>query len=271
MGNIILKALNDENISEIPKPENSIDKFFSLISSDFSLNISREILQHDTQLKIIGKNLEKKILDTLKKLLEKNRDKYEEIWLEFGKALKGGIYMEYKNKEKLQDLLLFHSSLSFDFMTTLEEYVNRKPEEQKEIYYAASKDIETIKRMPQLEIFRERNIETLFFTDKIDEFLTQNLDENNGKKLISITREDFNLEKLNKKEEGEEKKKNEKSDKSNNNQEEHKELLECINRYLRDKVKEVKISKRLISSSVYVVNANLGATFNMEQLLKGVN
>ncbi len=240
-------------------------------SPDFSLNISREILQHDAQLKIIGKNLEKKVIEALKKLLKNKREKYKEMWEDFGKAIKGGIYMEYKNKEKLQDLLLFRSSTSSDNMTTLEEYVRRMPEDQNEIYYAASKDIATIKRMPQLEIFREKNIETLFFTDKIDEFLTQNLDEYKGKKLISITREDFNLEKLNKKKEREENKENVKDNQSDNTREEHKELLECVKNHLGDKVKEVKISKRLISSPVCMVNTNSGVTFNMEQLLKGVN
>ena len=116
-------------------------------SPDFSLNISREILQHDTQLKVIGKNLEKKILDTLKKLLKNSRDKYEEIWPEFGKSLKGGIYMEYKNKEKLEDLILFNTSNDELKMTTLNEYVERLPEGQKEISFAAAKD--KINRMPQ--------------------------------------------------------------------------------------------------------------------------
>lgn len=240
-------------------------------SPDFSLNISREILQHDSQLRVIGKNLEKKVIEALKKLLKDDRKKYEEMWQDFGRAIKGGIYMEYKNKEKLQDLLLFHSSANSDLMTTLEEYVKRMPKGQKEIYYAASKDIETIKRMPQLEIFREKSIETLFFTDKIDEFLTQNLDDYNGKKMVSITREDFNLEKINKKEEGKQKKENEKNDdNSDNSQDEHKELLECVKKHLGNKVKEVKISKRLISSPVCMVNTNSGVTFNMELLLKGV-
>ncbi len=234
-------------------------------SPDFSLNISREILQHDSQLKVIGKNLEKKILDALKKLLKDNRDKYEEIWPEFGKALKGGIYMEYKNKEKLEDLLLFSSSGSDSKMVTLNEYVERMHEGQKEIYYAAAKDKDTIQRMPQLEIFKEKKIEVLYFTDKIDEFLTQNLDKYEDFKLKSVTREDFNLDDVLM----EDQKTDEKVEE--NKGKEYKDLLESIKKQLEGKVKEVKISKRLKSSPVCFVNSNSGTSFNMEQLLKGVN
>ncbi len=241
-------------------------------SPDFSLNISREILQHDAQLKIIGKNLEKRVLDSLKKLLKNDRKKYDEMWQEFGKAIKGGIYMQYKNKEKLQDLLLFNSSHISDGLTTLKEYLERMPEGQDEIFYAAGKDMDTIKRMPQLEIFREKNIETLYFTDKIDEFLTQNLDEYEGKKLISITREDFNLDKITEKDSKKKEKTNDNQDKESEKKvDEHKDLLNTIKEHLGEKVKEVRLSKRLISSPVCLVNSNSGVTFNMEQLLKGVN
>lgn len=238
-------------------------------SPDFSLNISREILQHDSQLKVIGKNLEKKILDTLKKLLKNSREKYEEIWPEFGKSLKGGIYMEYKNKEKLEDLILFNTSNDELKMTTLNEYVERMPEGQKEIYYAAAKDKDTIKRMPQLEIFKEKNIEVLYFTDKIDEFLTQNLDKYKDFKLQSVTREDFNLDDVLKEDKKGKKEENEKVEEDKNN--EYENLLEAIKDLLEGKVKEVKISKRLKSSPVCFVNSNSGTSFNMEQLLKGVN
>lgn len=238
-------------------------------SPDFSLNISREILQHDALLKVIGKTLEKKILDSLKKLIKNSRDKYEEIWPEFGKSLKGGIYMEYKNKEKLEDLILFNTSNDELKMTTLNEYLERMPEGQKEIYYAAAKDKDTIKRMPQLEIFKDKNIEVLYFIDKIDEFLTQNLDKYKDFKLQSVTREDFNLDDILKENEKDYKDTNEniEEDKSK----EYKDLLEAIKEQLEGKVKEVKISKRLKSSPVCFVNSNSGASFNMEQLLKGVN
>lgn len=238
-------------------------------SPDFSLNISREILQHDAQLKVIGKSLESKVIEALKKLLKDKREKYEEVWLELGKALKGGIYMEYKNKEKLEDLLVFHSSFNESKMTTLNEYVERMPEGQKEIYYAAAKDIETIKRMPQLEVFKEKKVEVLYFVDKIDEFLTQNLDKYKDIKLQSVTREDFKFEELTKQNPV-----NDAQDKNPDKEyenEAYKDMLNAIKEHLNGKVKEVKISKRLISSPVCFVNTNSGTTFNMEQLLKGVN
>ncbi|MFA8434931.1 MAG: molecular chaperone HtpG [Marinifilaceae bacterium] len=238
-------------------------------SQDFSLNISREVLQHDSQLKVIGKALEKKVLEALKKLLKNSRGKYDEIWAEFGKALKGGIYMEYKNKEKLEDLLLFYSSHDEAKMTTLNEYVDRMPEGQKEIYYAAAKDIDTIQRMPQLEVFGEKNIEVLYFVDKIDEFLTQNLDKYKDLKLQSVTREDFNLDDVLKDENEGDKDFDDKV--KDDNAVEHKDLLEAIKSQLEGKVKDVKISKRLKSSPVCFVNSNSGTSFNMEQLLKGVN
>lgn len=248
-------------------------------SPDFSLNISREILQHDRQLKIIGKNLEKKALDALAGLLKNKREKYDEMWAEFGKAIKGGIYMAYKNKDKLQDLILFPSSYMEDKLVTLKEYVERMPEGQEEIFYATGKDIDTIQRMPQLEAFREKNVEILYFVDKIDEFLTQNLDEYGGKKLKSITREDFDLDKIlkDKKEDKKEKGKKDKDDKEKKKdkfeelQKTHEDLLTTIKIHLGDKVTDVKLSKRLTSSPVCLVTTNKGVTFNMEMLMKGAN
>ncbi|MCP4146948.1 MAG: molecular chaperone HtpG [bacterium] len=246
-------------------------------SPDFSLNISREILQHDRQLHIIGKNLEKKVLEALKNLLKNERKKYEEMWSEFGKALKGGIYMAYKNKEKLQDLVLFSSSHNPDGLVSLREYVDRMPEGQDEIYFASGKDIDTIKRMPQLEAFREKNIEILYFVDKIDEFLTQNLDDYDKKKLKSITRQDFDLDKIlkDKKEDKEKKEDDKDKEKPKDEHEElekkYEDLLNTVKVHLGDKINSVKISKRLTTSPVCMVTTNSGVTFNMEQLLKGAN
>ncbi len=238
-------------------------------SPDFSLNISREILQHDAQLKVIGKSLESKIIEALKRLLKENREKYEEIWLELGKALKGGIYMEYKNKEKLEDLLVFNTSFDEAKMTTLSEYVERMPQGQKEIYFAAAKDIDTIKRMPQLEVFKDKRIEVLYFVDKIDEFLTQNLDKYKDFKLQSVTREDFKFDDIIKQDGSDSIQ--EKDQNKDQEHETYKDMLNAIKEQLNGKVKDVKISKRLISSPVCFVNSNSGTTFNMEQLLKGVN
>lgn len=247
-------------------------------SPDFSLNISREILQHDTQLKIIGRNLEKKVLESLTKLLENDRKLYEELWQEVGKAVKGGIYMKYKNKESLQDLVLFNTSHTEEGMTTLKEYIERMPEGQEEIYYATGKDSDTIRRMPQLEIFRDKEIEILYFVDKIDEFLTQNLDEYDGKKLKSVTRQDLKLEEIidTKKEtikgKGQkEDKEDKREDEFKKREERNKDMLETMKNHLGEKVAEVRLSKRLKKSPVCMVTTGSGVTFNMEQLLRGVN
>jgi molecular chaperone HtpG len=245
-------------------------------SPDFSLNISREILQHNDQVKIIGKSLEKRVLKALANLLKDERKVYEEVWGEVGKAIKGGIYMSYKNKESLQDLVLFPSSHKAEGQTTLKEYVERMPEGQKFIYFAPGKDLEAIKRMPQLEIFKEKNIEILYFVDKIDEFVTQNLDEYDGKKLMSITRQDLDLDNLiEEKSEDKEKDKKEKDakkdDKDKEKEEKYKDLFEAMKTHLGEKVTGVRLSKRLTTSPVCLVSGNTGVTFNMEQLLRGAN
>lgn len=240
-------------------------------SPDFSLNISREILQHDRQLKIVGKNLEKKALESLKGLLKNKRELYEEMWDEFGKAIKGGIYMAYKNKEKLQDLILFPSSHSGGGPASLKEYVDRMPEGQEEIYYATGKDIDTIQRMPQLEAFRAKGVEILYFVDKVDEFLTQNLDEYEGKKLKSITREGFDLDKVLKKDDKKKKGKKTKEEEKDafaKKEKRYEDLLNTIKVHLGDKVTAVRLSKRLTTSPVCLVTTSSGVTFNMEMLLK---
>jgi molecular chaperone HtpG len=245
-------------------------------SPDFSLNISREILQKDEQLKIIGKGLEKRVLKALANLLKDERKTYEEFWTEAGKAIKGGIYMAYKNKESLQDLVMFPSSHKEDGLATLKEYVERMPKGQKQIYFAPGKDLEAIKRMPQLEIFKDKNIEILYFVDKIDEFVTQNLDEYDKKKLVSITRQDLDLDNLlgesdKNKDKKDTKKEDKKDDKDKEKEEKYKDLFAMMKVHLGEKVTQVRLSKRLTTSPVCLVTSNTGMTFNMEQLLKGAN
>ncbi len=241
-------------------------------SPDFSLNISREILQHDRQLKIIGKNLEKKVSDALKKMLKDDRKKYEEWWDGFGKAIKGGVYMHYTNKEKLQDLLLFPSSKSAEGMATLREYVDRMPETQKEIYYETGKDRAAIERLPQMETVLDRGLEVLYFTDKVDEFLTQNLWDYDDKKFKSVSRGDLDLDDdkadkdKDKKEEGAKKEEGEKDEAGP-----HQALLAAVKESLGDKVKEVRLSKRLKTSACCLVSSDAGPSLNMEILLKEAN
>lgn len=231
-------------------------------SADFSLNISREILQHGKQLKLIGKNLEDTVLKTLKNMLANDRSKYEEFWKEFGKAIKGGIYMDYKSKEKLQDLLLFPSSHATDEMTTLEEYVARMPEKQEEIYYVAGKDRETVERLPQMELLREKNLEVLYFFDKIDEFVIDSLHEYQGKKFKSVSRGDLKL--------GDENEDTEKDAVEQLNKD-HDELLKVIKGHLGEKVVDVKLSHRLKSSAVCLVSGESGISLAMEQILTDAN
>ncbi|MDJ0837165.1 MAG: molecular chaperone HtpG [Acidobacteriota bacterium] len=236
-------------------------------SPDFSLNVSREILQNDRQIKLIAKNLEKKVMDSLKKMLKNKRDDYEKWWDEFGKAIKGGIFMQWSNKEKLQDYLLFPSSHKTEGMTTLREYVDRMPEWQEEIYYEAGKDREAIERLPQMEAVREKGVEVLYFTDKVDEFLTQNLSDYDDKKLKSVSRGDFTLD--DKKDDDKDKDKDKKDDdKKEEEKSEHQDLLDKIKEHLGDRVKEVRVSKRLRNSAVCLVNPESGPSFNMELLMK---
>jgi molecular chaperone HtpG len=242
-------------------------------SPDFSLNISREILQHTEQLKIIGKSLEKRVLKALGNLQKNERKTYEEVWKEVGKAIKGGIYMSYKNKESLQDLVMFPSSYKENGYVTLKEYVKDMHEGQRYIYFASGKDIDAIQRMPQMEIFRQENVEVFYFIDKVDEFMAQNLDEYDGKKMMSITRKDLDLDNLIEGElkETDIKEKEKKKEVKKVKEEKYKDLFDAMKKLLGDKVSEVRLSERLTTSPVCLVAGGAGSTFNMEQLLKGAN
>jgi molecular chaperone HtpG len=230
-------------------------------SPDLPLNISRETLQHTRPLQSIKNHLEKKVIDAFKSILARDRKKYDDLWAEYGKAIKGGIFMDYKNAEKLQDLLLFETSASPDAKTTLEEYVGRMSEDQKAIYYVTGESRSAVERLPQMEVFKARNIEVLYFLDKVDEFLTQHMREYAGKKLQSISRGDLDIE-AEKKDEGQAEAKKE---------DHFEELLDFMRKNLSDKVKDVRISKRLISSPVCLVSGDSGYTLNMERLMREAN
>jgi molecular chaperone HtpG len=227
-------------------------------SSDFSLNISREILQHSQQLKLVGKNLEKSVLKTLENLLSKERQKYETFWEEFGKAIKGGIYMDYQSREKLQDLLLFPSSHSPEGQTTLDEYVKRMPEKQTVIYYATGKDRAAVEKLPQMEILKEKGYEVLFFYDRVDEFAIDALREYKEKKFQSISRGELKFE--------DDEAKDEKS-KTEEVAKDNESMLKAIKETLDKKVTDVKISSRLKSSAVCLVSSDSGISLSMEHIL----
>lgn len=225
-------------------------------ATDLPLNISRETLQHDAQIQIIRQHLEKKVLEKFKLILTAERAKYETLWSELGKAIKGGLFVDYRNAEKLQDLLIFESSHSTERRTTLREYVERMPEQQKVIYYTSGESRSLIEKLPQLEVLSEQKIEVLYFLDKVDEFLTQHLREYAGKKLQSVSRGDLEL-------------RNEAEGEVEEDQ--YKELLQFMQEALKDKVKEVRISRRLKSSPVCLVSSDSGYSLNMERLMAEAN
>ena len=228
-------------------------------SPDLSLNISRELLQQSRELKTIGRALEKNILKTLAKLLKNDREKYEKFWNEYGKSIKIGIYNSmYSGSDtvdKLKDLLLFLTSKEGK-MATLKEYVDRMPESQKEIYYATAKDKDTIERLPQMELLREKGIEVLYLLDPVDEFAIETVREYEGKKFHSISRGDLDLEDA---ESQEVKKETEDIAKQND------DLMKDIKEVLGDKIAEVKVSSRLKSSAVCLVADEQGPSLSMEQ------
>ena len=234
-------------------------------SPDFSLNISRELLQQSRELKLIGKNLEKSILRQLNTMLKKDREKYEKFWAQYGKSLKIGIYgSAYTGADtvdKLKDLLLFTTSKE-DKLITLKEYVEHMPENQKKIYYATGKDRAAIDSLPQMELLRDKGIEVLYFLDNVDEFAVEVMREYDGKPFHSISRGDLDLDDV---ESQEVKKETETIAKSN------EDLIKDIKETLGDKVAEVKISSRLKSSAVCLVADEQGPSFAMEQAFADAN
>ena len=222
-------------------------------SPDLSLNISRELLQHDRQLKIISANLEKKIIAELKKMLADDRAGYEKFYGNFGRALKVGVLNQYGEKrESLQDLLLFYSSTEKK-PVTLREYVGRMPESQKYIYYAAGDTVESIDSLPQTELLKDRSMEILYCTDRADEFLADSLRTYGGKEFRSAVDGDLGLEDAPKTQESD-------SD---------KECLAFIKETLGDRVDEVKASGKLKTHPVCMTSGE-GLTFEMEKYFKAI-
>lgn len=225
-------------------------------SEDLSLNISREMLQHDRQLKLIEKNINKKIKKELQNILQDDRDKYESFFKAFGQQLKFGVYSDYgANKEVLQDLLLFHSSKEKK-LVTLEEYVSRMPEDQKYIYYAIGDSIDRIDKLPQTEMVAEKGYEILYFTDEIDEFAIKMLMNYKEKEFKSVSSGDLGIDE----EENEEAKEKE---------EENKELFDAMKEVLTGKVKNVRASKRLKSHPV-CLTAEGDISIEMEKVINAM-
>ncbi len=207
-------------------------------SQDLSLNISREMLQHDRQLKIISGNLEKKIKSELISMQKDDRENYEKFFKNFGLQIKYGLYSNFgMHKETLQDLVMFHSS-SENKLVSLEEYVSRMKEEQKYIYYVSGESIAKIEQLPQIELLKDKGYEVLYLTDDVDEFAIRILMQYKEKEFKSISEGDLGLET--------EEEKKEIAKKSEDN----KELFGILKDSLGDKVKEVRLSTRLKSHPV---------------------
>ena len=223
-------------------------------SQDLSLNISREMLQHDKQLKVIADKLEKRIQTELEKMLKNDREVYENFFDKFGLQLKFGIYNSYGMlKEKLQDLLLFYSA-NQKKLITFNEYVEAMDKDQKEIYFASGETREKIDHLPTVERVKDKGFDILYLTDNVDEFCLQMLREYKEKPFKNINQGELDIESE------EEKKELEKLNVDN------KELLDVLKEALKDQVQDVKVSSRLKSHPVCLVSGE-GVSFEMEKVL----
>lgn len=244
------------------KAEDLIPEYFRFVkglvdSQDLSLNISREMLQHDRQLKVIASRIEKKIKSELVLMMNNDREEYEKFWANFGLQIKFGVYNNYgMNKEMLQDLLMFYSS-SEKKLVTLDEYINRMPEGQENIYFMSGESVEKIDKLPQCALVKEKGYEILYLTDNVDEFVMQTLMTYKEKKFKNISQGDLDLASEDEKKELEAK------------AEENKDLLEGLKEALGEKVKEVKISSRLVDDPV-CLSTDEGLSFEMEKVLSAM-
>ena len=227
-------------------------------SQDLSLNISREMLQHNRQLTVIARNIEKKIKSELKSMLENDREKYEEFYNAFGLQLKYGTVSEYgAHKESCQDLLLYYSHKQGKLIS-LKEYVEAMPEGQEKIYFAPGENREHLSKLPQVELLANKGYDVLLFTEEVDEFVPQTLMTYMEKKFCNITTEDLGLQSDEEKKQAEEK------------AEELKGFITFVKESLGDQVKEVRLSQNLGSYPAAMV-PEAGMSFEMEKYMKRVN
>ncbi len=227
-------------------------------SEDLSLNISREMLQHDRQLNIISRNVKNKIKSALQTMLNDERETYETFYKSFGRQIKFGVYNGYgANKEDLQDLLLYYSSTE-QKLVSLQEYVSRMKENQKYIYYATGESIDRIVKLPQTEVIAERGIEMLYCTEDIDEFALKMLNKFGDKEFRSVSSGDLGLEPA-----------EQPAETTATEEASHDALFEAVKTLLEDKVKHARPSKRLKSHPVCLTTEG-DLTIEMEKVLKNV-
>lgn len=242
--------------------EDLLPEYFGFVrglvdSQDLSLNISREMLQHDRQLQLIESRLEKKIKSELESMMNNDRETYETFFQNFGLQLKFGAYADYgAHKEVLQDLLMFYSS-SEQKLVTLKEYVSRMKEGQESIYYACGDNLTRIETMPQIELLKDKGLEVLYLTDDVDEFVLKTIASYENKSFKNISSDDLNLE-------------SEEEKKSNEAQiEQNKDLLDFMKESLSDKVAKVVLSQRLKSHPV-CLSTEGEITLEMEKVLNAM-
>ena len=227
-------------------------------SQDLSLNISREMLQHNRQLTIIARNIEKKIRSELKDMLENDREKYEEFYAAFGRQLKYGAVSDYgAHKDSCQDLLLFFSHKQGKLIS-LKEYVDAMPEGQEKIYYAPGENRDRLQKLPQVELLGNKGYDVLLFTEDVDEFIPQTLMTYAEKQFCNVVTEDLGLQSEDEKKEAAEK------------AEELKGFLTFVKESLGDKVKEVRLSENL-GSYPAAMTPDAGMSFEMEKYMKRMN
>ena len=226
-------------------------------SPDLSLNISREMLQHDRQLKIIAKNLDKKIKSELLDMLHKNREDYEKFFTTFGTTLKFGVYNDFGlNKDNLKDLLMFHSSTE-NKLVTLDEYVDRMKEGQDKIYYACGETVDKIELLPQVEAVKEKGYEILYLTENIDEFVVQVLMEHKEKKFINVCANDVDLDT------------DEEKEALKKENEENKEMFTLMKETIGEGVQEVRFTHRLKNHPVCLVSDG-NVSIEMEKVINSM-
>jgi molecular chaperone HtpG len=223
-------------------------------SSDFTLNVSRETLQYNRQLKVIAKNIENKVLKKLSEMLKEDREKYEKFWKEFGLSIKAGLYGNISKKDDLQDLLLFSASNTEKEFITLQEYVDSMQEGQEKIFYIYGKDKESIENLPQMEYAKSKGYQVIYLLEPFEELLLEQMLDYKDKKFQSLSRADF------KENEAEQKKL----------EEEKQGLLKEMKEILQGKVEDVKLSFRLTNSPACIVSGE-GVSLSMERLMQQLN
>ena len=226
-------------------------------SPDLSLNISREMLQHDRQLKTLAKNIEKKINAELTKMLNSDRDEYIKFFNNFGSQLKYGAYDNYgMDKDKLKDLLMFYSSTDKK-LTTLKEYVSRMKEDQKDIYYACGETLDKIDMLPQVEKVKEKGYEILYLTENIDEFVVQSLMNYDEKKFTNICTNELDLDT------------EEEKEKLKKENEENKEMFDAMKEAIKDEVQLVRFTHRLKNHPVCLTSEG-AISLEMEKVINAM-